>query len=57
MLFLPETVMQKIRSSVNKVLLAQKKPVVDVDELKGVIILHVLAASYGSPVTTITAET
>ena len=53
---LPETIMQNIRSCVNKVLQARNKPAVDVEELKGVIILHVLAASYNNPVSTITSE-
>ena len=50
-----ERAMQTIREAVNTVLYAEGKPAVDV-QLKGIIILRVLAASCGSSASTITAE-
>lgn len=54
--FFPVSVLEKICSDVNRALYACGKPRVNVVELRGIIALHILAASYGSCVTTITAN-
>lgn len=51
--FLPISVLEKICSDINKVLYARKKRQVDVMELKWIIVLHKLAASYRPSVSTI----
>ena len=53
--FLPLSTLEKLRAHINKVLLAKMKPPCSTSELQGVIILHVLAASYNTSVSIIKA--
>ena len=55
-IFLPLSILEKLRSNINSVLRSRNRNTCSVIELKGTIILHVLAASYGTCVSTITKK-
>ena len=55
-IFLPETVLTKLRNHINRVLKARNKALTSVAEIKLVIVTHVLAASYHACVSTINAK-
>lgn len=54
--FLPGSVVQKLVQVVSKVMKARRKKPMDALELKGIIIVYVLAASYSTSVGTITSS-
>ena len=51
--FLPESVLQKLKTNINRVLQLRKCSLTTAMELKEVVVMHVLAASYNSNVFTI----
>lgn len=53
--FLPLSLMEKLRNDVNRVLFKRKQVPVSIEEIPGVIILHVIPASYSTSVYTVTA--
>ena len=53
--FLPLSLLEKLRVYINQVLISRMRLPCSTAELKGIIILHVLAASYGGCVSSITA--
>ncbi|PXF44990.1 hypothetical protein BWQ96_05237 [Gracilariopsis chorda] len=52
--FFPTSLLGKLRSYVNRVLSARKEKPTTVMEFKGIIVNHVLAASYGTTVSVMT---
>ena len=55
-IFLPLSILEKLRANINSVLRSRNWKVCTIAELKGTIILHVLAASYGTCVSTMTKK-
>lgn len=53
--FLPSGILEKVKANVNCVLAAQNQKLATIQEIRGVIVLHTLAASYSSSVSTITS--
>ena len=53
--FLPERLLEKLKAYINRALKARKLSPATVPEIKGFIITHVLAASYGTSVSILTA--
>jgi len=52
-LFLPASILERLRSATNRGLRARKKTAVSLHELQGIITLHVLCASYGESPSTV----